>query len=166
METLQGGAQINLKREAEGLHPLKIVVVCLVSPPAVPGQTTADKKVSSTDFRERISKQTSPEQFAQIEQKWTEATSTLPKEVQTIWFWRLVQYYSESWRKYHNLQHIHELITKISQAKQDFVSEGKKGLTDTEEKYLILVAYFHDVIYTPTSKLNEKVGDTVTLEEC
>lgn len=121
--------------------------------------------MSSTDFRARIAGQVNEEQFGIIRDSWFSATKELPQEFTIVWFWRLVQLYSESWRKYHNLQHIFELIHKISDARKNYQREGITGLVLAEEQFLILTAFFHDAIYTPTSKFNEKVSNNLIAEK-
>ena len=166
-ETAPGGTVINTKRQAEELPPLKILIVSLVKPPTANTLDAAapESKVSSTDFRARIAGQVTEEQFGTIRECWFSATKDLPQEFATVWFWKLVQLYSESWRKYHNLQHIFELISKISDVRKNYEREGITGLVSAEEHFLILTAFFHDAIYTPTSKLNEKVSENLKAEK-
>jgi len=64
-------------------------------------------------------------------------------------FWNeTVFYYSEKNRFYHNLTHIKKII--------DLIIENKKVVSDLEA--LIFSAFYHDIIYLPFRKDNEKAS--------
>ena len=135
---------INQKRSEVSLPPLKIAVIDLIQDE---GQ---DDKISSTHFRKAMTEMISGDQLNYLKKCWEESTENIGMEPaqSQVWLWKLFKLYSQSWRKYHTLQHIRDLCEKID----------KLGNIEHQEKGLLkLAAFFHDAIYVPSSKLNEVV---------
>ena len=68
----------------------------------------------------------------------------------------ILSMWNESHRSYHNLNHLNDLITQIS--------ENKYKYSEKEYEKLILTALFHDVVYDPASKTNEEDSANFLIE--
>jgi predicted metal-dependent HD superfamily phosphohydrolase len=68
----------------------------------------------------------------------------------------ILSMWNESHRSYHNLNHLNDLITQIS--------ENKSKYSEKEYEKLILTALFHDVVYDPASKTNEEDSANFLIE--
>lgn len=74
-------------------------------------------------------------------------------------FKQIREKYDEPHRFYHNKDHLKELITLLF-----YLNENKK-LVENEEFYdLLIVAYFHDCIYDPHSRGNERASANTFLK--
>ena len=60
----------------------------------------------------------------------------------------LLSMWNESHRSYHNLNHLNDLINQIN--------ENKSKFSEKESDKLMLTALFHDIIYDPSSDVNEE----------
>lgn len=144
-ETEAGGKMINDKRAEEHLPPLSVVIVDLVQ------DEKQQEKVSSTHFRKAMSEIVTGEQLEFLKDSWRQSLQQLDIHCPSneVWLWRLFKLYCQPWRKYHTLAHIVDLCQKIDKT---------EGLKDAEKAFLKMAAFFHDAIYIPSSKLNEKVA--------
>jgi predicted metal-dependent HD superfamily phosphohydrolase len=71
----------------------------------------------------------------------------VPEDISLNWFGQVRDLYSQSWRKYHNLNHLYHFV---SQADQLFTEQKIKNYVNT-----LLAIWFHDIIYIPSRKDNE-----------
>lgn len=150
-ETETGGVIINQKRAEADLPPLNIVVVDLVQ------DDSEQEKVSSTHFRKFMSEMVTGDQLNYLKKSWYDSLKEIGVEGPNleVWLWRVLILYCQPWRKYHTLRHIVDLCEKIDKLQDS---------TAASNAFLKITAFFHDVIYTPRSKLNEKKSSELLLE--
>ena len=141
-ETFPGGLKVNEKRAEEGLPPLKIVVISLLQ------SNGATEKISSTDSRTQLHDLLGVDRFKMLQGQWSQSISKHVGNASTAasYFWRLVNLYSEPWRRYHTLEHICELLEGVGRL---------EDLKPEEREYLAIAAFFHDAIYIPANSDNE-----------
>ena len=160
-ETKQGGDVVNSKRTEKGLPPMAQVIIEVVSDetaakeaPNEPSKEPASavEKMSSTHSREKLSHMIPEDTFKRLVSDWEAAgkhykISDLQKH--KLWLHIIIERYSEHQRHYHDMSHVSQLLNTL---------EGlKKHLKQAEDAhYLLYAILFHDVIYTPASKLNEE----------
>ena len=70
----------------------------------------------------------------------------------------LLSMWNESHRSYHNLNHLNDLINQIN--------EDKSKYSEKDYDTLILTALFHDVVYDPSSDINEEKSAEFFIECC
>jgi len=145
-ETIKGGDYVNKLRREGGYKELEVVVGNLVS-----STGEIHDKLSSTNLREVIMEKVGGkvEVLEGLFKEWEGLMKSLGVEDERfvgVWFDRLKEKYCESWRYYHTLGHIWELLRLINE-----------NIEKIEEKDVVkLTAWFHDVIYVPQSGDNEK----------
>lgn len=66
--------------------------------------------------------------------------------------------WNESHRSYHNLNHLNDLINQIN--------EDKSKYSEKEYEKLMLTAIFHDIVYDPSSDVNEEKSAEFFIECC
>lgn len=71
---------------------------------------------------------------------------------------RLEYRYTEPHRFYHNMEHINDVL--------QYLFENKHEFSEYEFKTLVLAALYHDSIYEPGDKMNEKNSVTKMMEAC
>jgi predicted metal-dependent HD superfamily phosphohydrolase len=71
----------------------------------------------------------------------------------------VIDAYNEPHRKYHNLQHIGSILSKIPLFVQEY------GLSPLHSLHLEILAWYHDVVYTPGNKMNEAASSNVYMED-
>lgn len=141
-ETVKGGDFVNVTRVKNGLKELPIIVCNVIS-------HTVDK-ISSSSIRKKILNEISVEQLDSLFQSWNVLTFQNLKisgETSSKWFSILRDYYMQSWRKYHTLNHIYWFINKC----EELFKEGKIK----DRINVTLAIWFHDVIYVPSRSDNE-----------
>jgi predicted metal-dependent HD superfamily phosphohydrolase len=77
--------------------------------------------------------------------RWDELAGGAQNEA-THWFDRLIQFYSEPHRHYHNCQHITECLNEFDSARR----------TAHEPRAVECAIWFHDAIYNPRAADNEE----------
>jgi len=70
----------------------------------------------------------------------------------------LLSMWNESHRSYHSLNHLNDLINQIN--------EDKSKYSEKEYDKLMLTALFHDIIYDPSSDINEEKSAEFFIECC
>lgn len=113
--------------------------------------------MSSTDFRTLFSRHISEGDIQLLEEIWkivVREELKVGEEVSQVWFWRLVNLYSEQQRQYHTNKHLVQGLLRILEVLGDRESANyeKKSLV-----MLVLTLFFHDAIYFPMRKDNEEV---------
>lgn len=127
-ETVTGGEKVNEKRAELGLGPLEIVQIHFVE------DKGHSDKVSSTYLREYLSARISSEDLAGLRKDWDIFAKfcKLEDEPSAVYFWKFIDLYTESWRKYHTLDHLLDLLRKLKQL---------SGLSPEEEAFMIGLGY-------------------------
>lgn len=143
-ETSVGGTKVNQARAEAGLPPLFTYITTLAIAEGF------EHKISSTDIRTNMKDMIHRADFASIIEDWKTATDGLGIDLKEsdYWLWQLIKLYMQPWRRYHTLEHIHELLEKTRSLPDLYVED---------RKYLILAAFFHDAIYVPGTNQNEEV---------
>lgn len=98
--------------------------------------------------------------FEQLFKYWFVLCQTnlkISKESTTKWFSILRDLYMQSWRKYHNLNHICHLLNLFDKYHSSF---DTSSITNIQ-----LTIWFHDVIYVPSRSDNEDVYNLIILEK-
>jgi len=72
----------------------------------------------------------------------------------------MVNRWSESHRFYHNLNHLNYIIEKLEKSYFDGI------ITEPERNKLIVVAFFHDIVYNPKADDNESQSVRYFIEKC
>jgi predicted metal-dependent HD superfamily phosphohydrolase len=105
--------------------------------------------LSSTATRNNIKNILNQENFEHLYYSWMRLCKELSIGDYHAWqyFSIIRDFYSQTWRKYHNLSHIYRYINSII--------AHKDKLNDI--KTVLLSAWFHDIIYTPSRNDNEEV---------
>ena len=145
-EVQKGGDMVNNKRKELGLAPLDFKIAEIID-----NESTGDK-LSSTDFRKNIAEICEEKDFKKLKLYWDSVSKVynVQEDVSAIWFWRLINLYSETWRAYHNIGHLIDGVEKIEKYFSNF---------SLEEKALqVATLFFHDAIYIPWAKGNEQVN--------
>ena len=70
----------------------------------------------------------------------------------------LLSMWNESHRSYHSLNHLNDLINRIN--------EDKSKYSEKEYDKLMLTALFHDIIYDPSSDINEEKSAEFFIDCC
>lgn len=70
----------------------------------------------------------------------------------------LLECWSEPHRRFHTIQHLEDILEQIE--------EKRSELSRDEVEILVLVAYYHDIVYDPKSNLNEEYSARLLLETC
>jgi len=145
-ETIKGGDYVNKLRREGGYKELEVVVGNLVS-----STGEIHDKLSSTHLREVIMEKVGgrPEILEGLYVEWTELVKSLGVEDRGFigfWFDKLKEKYCESWRYYHTLRHVWELLKQCNENMEVI----------KEKDVMKLTAWFHDVIYVPQRPDNEK----------
>lgn len=164
-ETAKGGVYVNEIRKKNGLTEVRLIFANLISEINKQGKTPSiaqtehgldhhdiiRDKLSSTAVRHRILTEISIDRLESLYKSWTKLTiHTLkcPAEISHNWFSILRDNYMQSWRRYHNLIHIHQFI---STAENYFIAGKLKDNINT-----LLSIWFHDVVYIPSRIDNEE----------
>jgi predicted metal-dependent HD superfamily phosphohydrolase len=137
-EVEAAGPVMNAQRAENGLPPMQVYVLDDVG---------LEDKFSSTELRTQLQAQVH-NKGDWIKRKWLDLCTHLgvPDESAWDWFSLIVRKYCRSYRGYHNLSHILELLEK---------SEGRLVNPQTTE----LAIWFHDVIYdTYDTSKNEELS--------
>ena len=136
---------VNDKRKELGLEPLACKIAEIID-----NQSTGDK-LSSTDFRRNIAEICEEKDFEKLKFHWDNLAQIykINEDLSIIWFWRLMNLYSETWRTYHNIGHLIDGVQKIEKYCSEFSKEDQALQAAT--------LFFHDAIYIPWAKGNEKV---------
>jgi pantetheine-phosphate adenylyltransferase len=69
----------------------------------------------------------------------------------------IINRWNEPHRFYHNINHLNYILNEL---------ENKLSLTDEEKNTIIIVSFFHDVIYNPKRKDNEERSVEYFIEKC
>mmetsp|Transcript_35422 Transcript_35422/g.31899 ORF Transcript_35422/g.31899 Transcript_35422/m.31899 type:complete len:219 (-) Transcript_35422:24-680(-) len=125
-ETYSGGEYVNKVRKENGFSELGIVVADLVQDPKANKEAGAsvknDEKISSSGIREYIMTKidNSSEKMEYLRDQWHELFKDLnieATEFRDYWFDRVREKYVESWRYYHTLNHVYQLLKIIDEEK-------------------------------------------------
>ena len=83
-----------------------------------------------------------------LKKSWTKLIGQFTTDEQFIsdTWQQIEQYYTEEHRAYHNLTHINNMLEEAAQFDQKI----------TDKEVVLLAIWFHDIIYDPMSKTNEK----------
>lgn len=94
----------------------------------------------------KIQKTLSTSELQQLQIKWLNLAKSIsmPSSIAKSYFEKIVDYYSEKHRAYHNLSHIKSMLTLLD-----------SGFQPYHKNILQLVIWFHDIIYNPLKKNNE-----------
>ena len=133
-ETRSGGDAVNKFRADAGLPQVKVIELPLIMQNAA--------KFSSTTVREFIvNKSGGFEILSHVEERWNLMSNqfSLSVEIRQKWWVIIATLYAQTWRKYHTLFHIYELLSFIS----------------PDDLLQVLTAFFHDAIYRPWRADNE-----------
>ena len=144
-ETIGGANKVNEKRVELKRNPLELIVIDLVE------SNEIDHKVSSTDIR------CFAEKYEFLKQNWNrlmvdiigidqdgDDANTMNQFIEE-WWWILFNFYQQSQRYYHTLDHIQHLLKNCTR-----YSAKLENVT-----VVLLAIWFHDVIYDPTLLDNE-----------
>lgn len=83
--------------------------------------------------------------YKSLRESWVKVAGD--SSVAEKWWQKIINYYSEPHRYYHNSSHIAALLSLIPQV--------SPNLAEDDETILIYASFFHDLIYNPQSKNNE-----------
>jgi phosphopantetheine adenylyltransferase/predicted metal-dependent HD superfamily phosphohydrolase len=149
-ETAVGASLVNEARAKRGMPPVKVVEVDLL------GHTKIETKLSSSDIRDKLCKSLpkGEDQLNELYEKWIGLATELAIDdnVARSWWSRLRDFYGlQPWRHYHNLRHVSELLSLVSEEYQD-----RKPPSE-----LLLAVWFHDAVYHPLNSSSE--DDSISL---
>lgn len=134
-ETLSGGEAVNAARSKAGLVPVEIYVVDLL------GDEDITNKTSSTEIRAALCAQlpNGESDMCMLRDSFLSFGS--------VRWWSILRdmYGLETWRKYHTLHHVLELV--------QLVQDEYDGLPPND---VLMAIWFHDCVYNPKHDNNEK----------
>lgn len=165
-ETLKGGLIVNEGRKEAGLLPLEFVFSELLSNASFEevNLESFENKVSSTSIREAI---TSTLEAENMEKLYTgfcammnQINSKISLEFIDCEFAKIRDFYSQSWRRYHNLTHIFDFLEKCRYCCTR--NDDIKKMMDPINTQLAI--WYHDIIYTPSRKDNEERSRDLFIE--
>lgn len=171
-ETRKGGEFVNNERKKNSLQEVPFLFTNLIytSKDYFKDDFHPEKqnksyisKISSTYLRNNIFNLISVENLIYMHKTWNENLRfklKISEEKTLKWFNICRDFYTQSWRKYHSLNHIFKLIKlfeEFSSCKTN-TSTDKNLFTIHDEMTIYLSIIFHDIIYTPSRNDNEEVG--------
>lgn len=135
-ETLPGGKMVQATREQNKLNPLSMPVLQF---------DKIEEKISSTGVRTAIVNKAQVD-LAKMKSQWLSLTSAMKISEATAkkWWDVLLEHYTEDWRHYHTLKHIHDIL------------DLKATFVTPQNPLFDLAIWFHDIVYYPTEKDNEE----------
>ena len=155
-ETKKGGELVNSERKNNNIKEVQLVFASLIF--SSKDYITENKddykgKVSSSQLRKGVLNLINIEDLDYLFNLFCEYNSyfDLPKEKSIKWFSILRDLYSQSWRKYHSLNHILCLIKLFEKHNK----ENEGFIKDKISVFYSII--FHDIIYTPSRNDNEDV---------
>ena len=133
------------------MEPLDVLVVGLIK--INENNQSLNEKLSSSKIRNelflKINNNTT--NFLYLKKSWSSLLKAIWINDQFIidfWFDQIFRKYSESWKHYHTLAHVFQLLN---------LSEGLTN--EIKDNFVFkLTIFFHDIIYQPWSTLNEEVN--------
>ena len=112
-------------------------------------------KLSSSEIRNTINKYTSLETIGNLYNMFNslmhEINNEIPQEEVDYNFTLIRDYYSQNWRRYHNLNHVLDFLNKFNYCLR--IPEINKVVDKINTQLAII---FHDIIYTPSRNDNEE----------
>jgi hypothetical protein len=111
------------------------------------------EKISSSILRKGIISLINIEDLDYLFNIFSEYNSyfEISKEKSIKWFSKIRDFYCQSWRKYHSINHILNFIKSFDSLNK----ENKEFIKDKISVFYAII--FHDIIYTPSRNDNEEV---------
>lgn len=165
IETLVGGDMVNTSRLESNLKKVEFILVDLVVDDVQTFKQIINlksydeyvqskaKKVSSSEIRK--TQEFSKEKLLILYDMFKSIMSKIIEDekdcnnVSVYWFSKIRDYYSQTWRKYHNLNHIYDYLSKFNEVHKLFSDQ-------IDYINCCLTIWFHDIIYTPSRPDNEE----------
>lgn len=157
-ETLNGGLLVNTVRRNNKIKEVDLLIARLVF---YKGQMTVENKISSSKIRQGIKDDAHNIHFSYL--RWLKLITedlNLSKEFAEIYFCKLLNYYSQFWRKYHTFDHIYKMLIMVDECK------FKDNLSKNKYLEFLLAIWFHDIIYVPSRNDNEDVNIVILIIIC
>lgn len=133
------------------MQPLYVLIISLIK--ISENNQSLNEKLSSSQIRNELflKMDNNVLNFLYLKKSWSsllQAISINDKFIIDFWFDQIFRKYSESWRYYHTLTHIFQMLNFF------------EGLTKKINDNIVfkLAIFFHDAIYEPWSSLNEEVS--------
>ena len=166
-ETKKGGEIVNEERKKNKLKELELIFASLIFSKNNENIENLDKnennnnnnvnknteKISSSYLRKGIISLINIEDLDYLLNIFTLYNSyfEISNEKSIKWFSKIRDLYSQSWRKYHSLNHIIYLLKSFEN-----INKGNKELIKDKISVFYSII-FHDIIYTPSRNDNEEV---------
>lgn len=155
-ETKKGGEIVNSERRNNKIKELELVFAALIYSSKESIKENKDdikSKISSSNLRKGLLSLINLEDLDYLFNLFFEYNSKfdLAREKSIKWFSIIRDLYSQSWRKYHSINHILYLI-------KSFENINKENNKLIKNKNLVFYSIiFHDIIYTASRNDNEDV---------
>jgi phosphopantetheine adenylyltransferase/predicted metal-dependent HD superfamily phosphohydrolase len=151
-ETIKGGHLVNSCRIQNNLPELSLITANLIcSSEQLDVSNKILSKISSSSIRKNILNQIKEEKIEYLNELWKKLTQDILKcssQVSLNWFSLIRDYYMQSWRSYHTLNHIYYYLSGAEKLHM----KGKiKSYVN-----VMLAIWFHDIINTPSRADNEE----------
>jgi predicted metal-dependent HD superfamily phosphohydrolase/phosphopantetheine adenylyltransferase len=157
-KVLDTAPMVNTERARLGLSAVEIYPVPLMIEKRSEGQgrgggSENKDKVSSSSIRAALVGLHGDGMVARMSQQWVYLCSSMgisDEATQSKWFGTLsARYHSEKQRAYHTLRHVAEMLALIDYHRASLSSARAFDLVR-------MATWFHDVVYEPLSKTNER----------
>ena len=164
-ETIKGGKYVNEIRKKNNLPEVKMIFANIISVNLednkcdITEKDLISSKMSSTSIRSMILSGIPLEKLEILYKSWTKLiihTLKCPADMSHNWFTILRDNYMQSWRKYHDLNHI---LNYVSLAESYYLQEKIKDNIN-----VMLSIWFHDSMYIPSRYDNEERSIELFLE--
>ena len=144
-ETYKGGLYCNEVRKKNNIRPVELCTINVIKINLDDGN-----KISSSILRKEILEIIPIEKINKIHSDFTNLCYDLKcknGDLINYWWNEILNNYTKKWKYYHNLNHIFSFID---------LYQKYNNLIDKEKNEFLLSIFFHDIIYIPSRRDNEK----------